>query len=121
MNTLSLRPPRTAFCLVGMASALLTLSGCLRVPAVLEAYVLELPKRGDANGAYSSLEPELRGSLVLADAAAACSVDTVNDIAQESSAACRCTRSSLADWQSNCKSWLSGESTPTDTPAPKGK
>ncbi len=121
MNRLSLTRLRTALGLRGCTFAILILSSCLRIPAALEAYVSDLPKRGASNGAYSTLEPELRGALILEDAAAACSIDIVNDIEKEKSSACQCTQSSMADWQKNCKGWLSSVSTKVDSPSVRGK
>lgn len=89
-----------------IAIALVALtSGCGGVPPALVEYArADLPGRNA--GAYSALTPELRGELVLKDAAAACSVALAQGAKETEDPACVCTHSSQTDWQQKCEPWF---------------
>lgn len=93
------------------------LSGCSPIPPALDVYAkTDLPGRNA--GKYSPLIPELRGELVLNDAAAACSVALAQGKKEDVDPACICTHSSQADWQQKCQAWF--QTAPGDGGAPSG-
>jgi hypothetical protein len=86
-------------------------------PALVEYAKQDLPARNA--GAYSTLIPELRGELILKDAAAACSVALAEKKKETEDPACICTHSSQADWQQRCAAWFQtagGATSPTPAP-----
>lgn len=95
-------------------------SGCGLPPAIVEYAHADLPARNA--GAYAALTPELRGELVLKDAAAACSVALSEGAKETEAPPCICTHSSQTDWQQKCDPWFKaapGAATATlPSPAP---
>jgi hypothetical protein len=92
-------------CLIILAASSPLLTACgPSVPAPVSAYAATLPGR-NANQ-YATIIPELRGELVLQDAAVACSVAIADGKKEAEAPACVCSHSDQATWQTRCQPWF---------------
>jgi len=85
------------------------------VPAPVSAYAAKLPGR-NANQ-YATIIPELRGELVLQDAAVACSVAIADGKKEAEAPACVCSHSDQTTWQTRCQPWFATAAGVTATTA----
>jgi hypothetical protein len=90
---------------------------CGAIPKPIRIYSAALPGRAD--GQYAVLDDSIKKQLVLMDAALQCEIDQADKKKEEDSAACKCTKSSSADWTADCKGWL-GAHTPVASGAGTG-
>lgn len=99
----------------------LVVVGCSSPPAAVELYTRQILPARNA-GAYATLIPELRGTLVLEDATAACSVAVADGAKEPTDPACICAHSSQTDWQQRCVAWFQSTDagTPSQPPTPAG-
>jgi hypothetical protein len=88
----------------------IALAGCAKVPKSVREYAAALPGRAD--GQYATLDDVIRKQLVTMDALLQCKIDVEDKKSESDSAACKCAKSSSADWTSDCRGWL-GSHTPS--------
>jgi hypothetical protein len=102
-------------------ASVLVVAACSSPPAAVELYTRQILPARNA-GAYATLIPELRGSLVLEDATAACSVAVADGAKEQTDPACVCAHSSQTDWQQRCLAWFqsSDAGTPSQPPVATG-
>jgi hypothetical protein len=98
-------------------------AACSGVPMSVREYAASLPGRAD--GQYAPLDAVIKKQLVVMDALLPCAIDVADKKSADESPACRCSKSSSADWTADCKPWLgshvpgadgprTGSNTPTD-------
>ena len=80
-------------------------SGCYSSKLALDDFVaVDLPHRAAQD--YATLPAELRGGLVLRDAAAACSVAVWRGKKAAGEPSCRCAHAQLSEWEERCRDWF---------------
>lgn len=79
-------------------------SACSGVPMSVREYAASLPGRAD--GQYAPLDAAIKKQLIVMDALLPCAIDVADKKSAEESPACRCSKSSSADWTADCKAWL---------------
>lgn len=89
-------------------------SACSGVPMSVREYAASLPGRAD--GQYGPLDGVIKKQLVLMDALLPCAIDVADKKSADESPACRCSKSSSADWTADCKAWLGSHVPGTDGP-----
>jgi hypothetical protein len=77
---------------------------CSNIPASIREYAAALPARAD--GQYAVLDTPIKKQLILMDALLPCAIDVADKKKIAESPACRCSKTSSADWTADCKAWL---------------
>ena len=93
------------YTLIAFVSAVSACSGAPRgTPRSVREYAASLPARAD--GQYAPLDATVKKQLILMDALLQCAIDVADNKSADDSPACRCSKSSSADWTADCKAWL---------------
>ena len=99
------------YILIALVSAV---SACSGTPMSVREYAASLPARAD--GQYAPLDTAIKKQLVLMDALLPCAIDVADKKPADESPACRCSKSSSADWTTDCKAWLGSHVPGADQP-----
>ena len=89
-------------------------AACSGVPMSVREYAASLPGRAD--GQYAPLDAVIKKQLVVMDALLPCAIDVADKKPADESPACRCSKSSSADWTTDCKAWLGSHVPGADQP-----
>ena len=89
-------------------------SACSGTPMSVREYAASLPARAD--GQYAPLDAPIKKQLVLMDALLPCAIDVADKKSADESPACRCSKSTSADWTADCKAWLGNHVPGVDGP-----
>ena len=99
------------YTLIAFVSAV---SACSGIPVSMREYAASLPGRAD--GQYAPLDAVIKKQLVVMDALLPCAIDVADKKSADESPACRCSKSSSADWTADCKPWLGSHVPGADGP-----
>ena len=99
-----------------MAAAASCLLACSGTPLSVREYAAALPARAD--GQYAVLDAPIKKQLILMDALLPCAIDVADKKRAEDSAACQCSKSTSADWTTDCKAWLGNHVPGAEGPKP---
>lgn len=99
------------YTLIAMISAAVACSG---TPMSVREYAASLPARAD--GQYAPLDVLIKKQLILMDALLPCALDVADKKSADESPACRCSKSSSADWTGDCRAWLGSHVPGADGP-----
>jgi hypothetical protein len=97
-----------------LIAVLAALAACSGTPMSVREYAASLPGRAD--GQYAPLDAVIKKQLILMDALLPCAIDVADKKPADESPACRCSKSSSADWAADCKSWLGSHVPGADQP-----